>query len=134
MLYQMAPGFHQSLLQAGQRPVGDPCRQRQLPPRITEVLGDHAQPQPHLVGTEAVARKPRHCDRLLALFDPLLRRAALVVEAHHGPVIGCQTGHDEPDPREQLPEVALDLRHHPPLVLPTGRLIKKALVADRRLV
>ena len=43
---QTTPGFHQPLLQAGQRPLVDPCRQRQTPPQIAQVVGNYAQPQP----------------------------------------------------------------------------------------
>ena len=52
---QTARGFHQPLPQAGQRSAGDPCRQRQPPPQIAQVVGDNTQPRPHLVGLEAVA-------------------------------------------------------------------------------
>src|ERR1019366_1130276 len=121
VLDQTSAGFHQALLQAGQRPGGDPRRQHQPPPQISEVVGDQAQPQPHLVGAEAVAGKPRHRDRLLAFFDPLLSRAALIVEPHHRAVVSRQGGHDEADAGEQLPKVELHLRHHPSRRLPTHR-------------
>src|ERR1019366_4732415 len=49
MLYQTPAGFHQPLLQAGQRPTADPRRQHHPPPQVAQVVGDHAQPQPHLV-------------------------------------------------------------------------------------
>src|SRR5216683_6833744 len=80
VLDQPSAGFHQSLLQAGKRPGGDPHRQHQPPAQIPEVVGDQTQPQPHLVGAKAVTGKPRQLHRLLALFNPLFRRAALVVE------------------------------------------------------
>jgi len=85
MLDEPSPGLHQPLLQAGQRPLPDRRGQRQPPPQIPEVIGDQTQPQPHLVSAKAMAGKPRHRDRLLALFNPLFRRPALVVEAHHRP-------------------------------------------------
>jgi len=53
MLYQSAAGFHGPLLQAGQRPVADPRRQHQSPPQIAKVVGDQAEPEPHLIGAEA---------------------------------------------------------------------------------
>ena len=59
-----------------------------------------------------MAAKPRHLHRLLAFFDPLLRRAALVVEPYHRAVVSRQGGHDEADAGEQLPKVELHLRHH----------------------
>jgi len=87
---QTASGLHQPLLQAGQRPVADRRGQRQPAPQIPEVIGDDTQPEPHLVGAEAVTGKPRHRDRLLAFLYPLFRRAALVVEAHRRPVVERQ--------------------------------------------
>src|ERR1035437_5850012 len=54
VLDQTSAGFHQALLQAGQRPSSDLRRQRQSPPQIPEVVGDQAQPQPHLIGAETV--------------------------------------------------------------------------------
>jgi hypothetical protein len=39
--------------------------------------------QPDRVGGEAVAGQPGPGDGVLAFFDPLLRRAALVVERNH---------------------------------------------------
>ena len=56
--------------------------------RVAEVIRDHAKPQPHLVSALAMAAQPRHLHRLLAFLDPLLGRAALVVEAHHRPACG----------------------------------------------
>src|SRR5580658_6954931 len=81
MLDDPSTGLHQPLLQAGKRPLPDPRGQRQPAPQIPEVIGDDTQPEPHLVGAEAVTGKPRHRDRLLAFLYPLFRRAALVVEA-----------------------------------------------------
>jgi DNA replication protein DnaC len=49
-----------------------------------------------------VAAQPRHLYSLLALLDPLLRLAALVVEVDDLPVRELRVGHDEAQPREQL--------------------------------
>jgi hypothetical protein len=95
MLYEPSAGLDQPLLQAGQRPGGDPHQQRQPPPEVLEVLRNQAQPQPDLVGARAVAAKPRQRDRLLAFLDPMFGRAALVVEAYHRPVVERQVGHDK---------------------------------------
>jgi hypothetical protein len=81
---------------------------------VAQVVGDHAQPKSYLVRPRAVAAQPRHPHRLLALFDPLLRRAALVVETHHALAARLQVGHDESDSGEQFPEVEISLRHYPP--------------------
>ena len=108
VLDQSATGFHESLLQAGKRPVVDL----------------HAQPQPHLVRPKAVAAQPCHPHRLLAFFDPLLRRAAFVVEPHYRPAVGLQVGDDESHPRKQFAKVELHLGHHAGRYLPTRRPIR----------
>jgi hypothetical protein len=64
VLDQSASRLDQSLLQARQRPAADPVRQHQPPPETPPVVSEHA--------------KPRHLHRLLAFFDPLLRRARLL--------------------------------------------------------
>src|ERR1035437_9940122 len=81
-----------------------------------------------------MAREASHLYRLLALLDPLLGRAPLVIEPYHRPARRLQVGHDEAYSREQLPSMELHLRHHTPRRLPTGRLIQKALVPDHGLV
>src|ERR1700680_1065564 len=68
--------------------------------------------------------------RLLALLDPLLRRAPLIVEPDYRPARQAQIRDDETDSREQFPEVELHLRHYSPRRFPTGRLVQKALVPD----
>jgi len=45
----------------------------------------------------------------LALFDPLLGRSALVVEADDGAIRAGQGGDDEAHPRKEFPKVMLDL-------------------------
>jgi len=50
-----------------------------------------------------MAAQPRHLHRLLAFFDPLLRRASLVVETDHSPTVRPQVGHDEIGLGEHLP-------------------------------
>src|SRR2546427_6133194 len=52
----------------------------QPPPQVAQVVGDYTQPEPYLVRPKAVAAQAGHLHRLLAFFDPLLRRAPLVVE------------------------------------------------------
>ena len=85
MFNQTASGFHQPLLQAGQRPPVDACRQHQPPPQVAEILSDHAKPQPHLVGLEAVARKPRHRDHLFAFLYPTAARGRPAATACSSP-------------------------------------------------
>jgi len=55
---------------------------------------------------------------LLALFDPLLGPLALTVEADDGSIRAGQGGHDEAHPREEFPEVVLDLSDHRPRSVP----------------
>src|ERR1039457_4523984 len=81
-----------------------------------------------------MAREASHLYRLLALLDPLLGRAPLVIEPYHRPARRLQVGHDEAYSREQLSEVELHFRHYPTCCLPTGRLIQKALIPDHGLV
>src|SRR5277367_788489 len=60
--------------------------------------------------------------RLLAVLDPLLGRAPLIVEPNHRPTGQAQICDDKADSREQFPEVKLHLRHHPPFsTWPPGR-------------
>ena len=70
----------QLLLQARQRPVLDRLGRRQRAQEIAEIVGERMKLEPHRVGGERPARQPRPLDRALALLDPLLARAALVVE------------------------------------------------------
>ena len=51
-LDQWTAGFHQSLPEAGQRPVSDPLRQPQSSPDIPQVVNDQTRPQTDLVGPE----------------------------------------------------------------------------------
>src|SRR5271156_7103879 len=75
------------------------------------------------IGGEGSARQPRPFNRALALFDPLLRCAAVVVEGDDALGRSRQVGDDEADTRVKLAGVPLDLRHDPPRFLPALRLI-----------
>src|ERR1035437_4853056 len=127
MFHQPSARLHQSLLQARQRPVANPLRKYQSPPEVAQVIGDHAQPQPHLVGPEPVTTQPCHLHRLLAFLDPLLGSAPLVIESHHRSTRKRQVRHNEPHSREQLSRMMLHLCHHPPGRLPTLGLVEKPL-------
>ena len=67
--------LHQPVLQVCQRPALDSMRQSQPPPQVAQVIG-----QAYFVRPEAMARQPCPMPRLLAFFDPLLGRPALVVD------------------------------------------------------
>lgn len=85
VLHQPIARLRQPLLQAGERPGVDSLRQRRAPLQDSEVVSDHAQPQPHLVGPEPMAAQPRQLDGLFAFLDPLLFCPPLIVEPHHVP-------------------------------------------------
>src|SRR5215471_13010919 len=78
------------------------------------------------VGGQGTARQPGPFDRALALFDPLLRRAPLVVEGDDALGRPRQIGHDEADARIKLAGVPLDLGHDTPRLPPALRLIAEA--------
>ena len=82
-----------------------------------------------LVRSEPMARQPRPVGGLLACFDPLLRRAALVVEPHDRATREDHVGHDEADAGKQLTPVVLHLSDNPSGPGPALRLIGETLVA-----
>jgi hypothetical protein len=53
---------------------------RQRAQEVAEIVSECMKLQTHCVGGERSARQPRPLDRTLAFLDPLLGRAALVVE------------------------------------------------------
>ena len=73
------------------------------------------------VGGEGTARKARPFDRALAFLDPLLRRAAVVVEGDDPLGRARQVGDDEADPRIKLAGVPLDPRLREGRLLATTR-------------
>ena len=89
-------------------------RQGQPSQKVAQVVSQYEQCEPHLVGHEFVAGKPGPVQGVLALLDPLLRRATAIVEADYAFGWLAQVGHDETNPGEQLPLVPLHLGHHSP--------------------
>src|SRR3954471_22907905 len=73
-------------------------------------------------------------DRILALFDPLLRRAPLIVEGHHPLGWTAQVRHQEPDTRIEFARVPLDLGHDPAGAGPSLGLVAEAGVETPDLV
>ena len=55
---------HQSLVQAGKRPVVDPLREQQPRPQVPDVIGAHIQAQPHFVPRKVMAVQPDLSHRL----------------------------------------------------------------------
>src|SRR5262249_5829674 len=86
MADEASPRLEQPLLETREGPALDGDGQGEPSQQIAEVVGDHAEKQPHLVGPEAVTGQPGPVGGRLALLDPLLGGAPLVVEANDGPV------------------------------------------------
>jgi hypothetical protein len=81
-----------------------------------------------------MTRQPRTLQCVLALFDPLLGHAPLVVEPHHVAGFPPEICHNETDSRKQFARMPLHFRNDPSSDLPTGRLIAKAMVKNNRLL
>src|SRR6516225_8950833 len=113
MADDLGTDLDQLLAQAGQRPRLRRLGHRQSSHEIAEVVGERMELKTNGVGGEGTARQPGPFDRALALFDPLLRRAALVVEGHDARW-PRQISHDEPDARIKLAGVTLDLGYDTP--------------------
>jgi len=78
---QPPAGLEEPLLEAREGPAPDGDGQNQPAQQIAEVVSDHPEEQPDLVGSEAVAREARPMGGFFALLDPLLDRPTVVVEA-----------------------------------------------------
>src|SRR3954468_9977298 len=82
--------------------------------------------KPNGVGPHRPARQPCPPDRVLALSDPVLRRAALIVEGHHALGRAAQVRDQEAHPRIEFARVPLNLGHDPARVAPALGLVAKA--------
>ena len=90
--------------------------------------------EPHGVGGERAARQPRPLDRSVALFDPLLACAALVVEGDDPLGRARQVGDDEADERIKLARMPLDLGDQPERLAPTSGLLGEIGIEPTHLV
>jgi len=124
--------LEQPLLKAREGPLLDGDGEHQSPQQVAKVVGDDAEQQTDLVGPEAVTGKPCPVGRGLAFLDPLLSRAALIVEAHDGPLRPGQGGDDETHPGEEFAEVMLDLCDHPAIAGSQTRLTAESRVRCSR--
>ena len=88
----------------------------------------------HRVGREGAARQPRPLDRVLAFLDPLLARAAFIIESDDALRRACQIADDEADARVQLTRMPLHLGHDMARLVPALRLIAEAGVVAPHLV
>jgi hypothetical protein len=78
---EAAARLEEPLLETRQGPALDGNRQDKPSQQIAELVGDHPEEQPDLVGSEPVAGETRPMGGFLAFLDPLLGRPALVIEA-----------------------------------------------------
>src|SRR5262249_2095570 len=88
--------------------------------------------EPHGVGRERPA--PRPFDRALAFLDPLLARAALVVERDHALGRAAHVRHDEANARIKFFGMPLDLGNHPARLAPASGLIAEARMTPAHMV
>jgi hypothetical protein len=102
MADDLGTDLDQLLAQTGQRPLLRRFGHRQSSYEIGEVVGERMEVKMDGVGGQGTARQPGALDRTLALFDPLLGRAALVVEGHDALGRPRQIRHDERDARIKL--------------------------------
>ena len=114
------PVFEEPLLETRQGPVLDGHGENEPAQEIAEVVGDHPEEQPHLIGPEPVTGEAGPVGGGLALLDPLLGRPALVVEADDCSV-RPQRGDDEAYSGKQFTEVMLDLGDHAARAVPGRR-------------
>ena len=119
-------------LDSDQSLIGSGVRQR--PQEIAEIVCQRMKLEPHGVGGERPARQPRLLDRALALFDPLLACAALVVEGDDRLGRARQVGDLEADARIKLVRVPLDFGDHPARLGPASRLIAEIGMEPAHLV
>ena len=94
---ELRAGLDQLLLEVGQRPVLDRFRRCQCSQEVAKIVGERMKLKPNGVGRERPARQPRPADRTLAFLDPLLGRAALIVECDNPFCRARQIGDDEAD-------------------------------------
>ncbi len=79
----------------------------QTPQKITQVVGQNKQSQPHLIRDKMLAGQSRPVQRILAFLDPLLGRATTVVKVNHALGSCAHIGHGETDPRKKFVSMPL---------------------------
>src|SRR6516162_5760165 len=112
--------------QASQRPRLRRFGHRQRAHEVTEIVGQCVELEAHRVGREGPARQPRPLDCTLALLDPLLRCATLVVEGDNALGRTRQVGDDKADAPVQLARMPLDRTDNTPWLPPALRLRTEA--------
>lgn len=129
----LGPDPHELFAQLGQRPTPHGRRQRHPPEEVGQVVRQREELQPNSVGGEATAEELRPLYRVLPFLDPLLRRAATVVERHG--LFGSfpEVGHDEAHPGIEFARAPLGLGHDAARGIPTGRPVEEARLPHDRL-
>ena len=105
MCHHPRADLDQLLAQTGQRPRLRRFGHRQRAHKVAEVVGQRVELEADGICGEGAARQPCPLDRALAFLDPLLRRAALVVEGDDALGWPGQVGDDETDARVKLARV-----------------------------
>src|SRR3954463_9830746 len=90
--------------------------------------------KPDRVGLHRPARQACPLRGILALSDPLLRCAALIVEGHHALGRAAQVRDQEDHPWIEFARMPLDLRHNPTRAGPSLGLVAEAGVETPNLV
>lgn len=118
MVDQLRADLHEFVADTGQRPVLHLLRKREGAQEVGKVVGKRMKLEPHRVAPHGATRQPGPFDRVLALLDVLLRRAALVLK-HHVPVSTArEVGDDGADARIKLARMPFDLGNDPPFPAP----------------
>src|SRR5262249_32633090 len=130
MADDLGADLDQLLLQARQRPVFDRLWRRQRAQKVAEIVSERMKLQAHRVGGERPARQPRPLDRTLAFLDPLLSRAALVVEGDDALGRAAHVGHDEADAGIKFARMPLYLGDHSARLGPASCLIGEVSVVS----
>jgi len=83
MAHQTPTCLDESRLNTRQRPTLYRFWQSKSSHEVAQVVSQYEQRESYLVGNELVTREPRPVQRVFALFDPLLCRAAVIIEADY---------------------------------------------------
>jgi len=90
MFPQPLVGFHQPLRHTRRRPVLNSLTWQQVTPKVSQILGGQAQPEPHLVRPKVITTQLHHLNRVLAFLDPSFCCPSLVVEARREPIASLE--------------------------------------------
>src|SRR2546427_4784931 len=112
-------GFEEPLLETRQGPVLDGHGENEPAQEIAEVVGDHPEEQPHLIGPEPVTGEAGPGGGGVGPPSPPLRRPAVGVEEEDTSVRSPPRG-DEDYSGEKVTQGRVDLVAHTPRAAPRG--------------